>query len=34
MPDNNRQMTVGTDLLKSCQQVLHVYAGARAPEKY
>ncbi|UFW88275.1 hypothetical protein BjapCC829_06760 [Bradyrhizobium barranii] len=31
---NDRQMSVETDLLQSCQQVLHVYAGARAPEKY
>lgn len=34
MPDNDRQMSVGTDLLQCLQQVLHVHARAWAPEKY
>lgn len=31
---NDRQMSIGTDLLQPCQQLLHVHARARAPEKY
>lgn len=30
----DQQMSIGTDLLQSRQQLLHVHACARAPEKY